>query len=40
MNGTGKSAIVCSVEILKNLFSNEDYLANPLVLKKTGCSDQ
>lgn len=34
MNGTGKSAIVCSVEILKNLFSNEDYLANPLVQKK------
>ena len=34
MNGTGKSAIVCSVEILKNLFSNEDYLANPLAQKK------
>lgn len=36
MNGTGKSAIVCSVEILKNLLVNEEYLTNPLVQKKLG----
>lgn len=36
MNGTGKSTIVCSVEILKNLLVNEEYLTNPLVQKKLG----
>lgn len=36
MNGTGKSGIVSSVEILKNLLVNPDYLSNPLAQKKLG----
>ena len=31
MNGSGKSAIVNSVEILKNLLINPEYLNNPVV---------
>lgn len=34
MNGAGKSGIVNSVEILKNLLINSNYLNNPLVQKK------
>lgn len=33
-NGAGKSAIVSSVKILKNIIVNADYLINPLVQKK------
>ncbi|MBM6765893.1 ATP-binding protein [Faecalicoccus pleomorphus] len=31
MNGSGKSAIVTSVKILKNLLSNSNYLNNPII---------
>ena len=31
VNGSGKSAIVTSVKILKNLLSNSDYLNNPII---------
>lgn len=31
MNGSGKSAIVTSIKILKNLLSNSNYLNNPIV---------
>lgn len=34
MNGSGKSAIIMSVDILRNLLINEDYLNNPIVQKK------
>lgn len=34
MNGSGKSAIVTSVDILKNILENMDYLNNPFVQKK------
>ena len=30
MNGSGKSAIVNSVEILRNLLADSDYLSNPI----------
>ena len=33
-NGAGKSAIVSSVKIIKNLLINDNYLNNPLVQKK------
>lgn len=33
MNGSGKSAIVASVDILKNLLVNPEYLNNPIVQK-------
>lgn len=33
MNGSGKTAIIDSVKILKNLLNNPDYLNNPLVQK-------
>ena len=33
MNGSGKSGIVTSVEILKNLLTNSSYLSNPIVQK-------
>ena len=33
-NGTGKSAIISSVRILKNLIINESYLTNPVVQKQ------
>lgn len=33
MNGSGKSGIVSSVEILKNLLINSEYLNNPVVQK-------
>ena len=33
MNGSGKSGIVASVEILKNLLTNSSYLSNPIVQK-------
>lgn len=33
MNGTGKSGIVTSVDILKNLLVNSEYLNNPIVQK-------
>ena len=33
MNGSGKSGIVASADILKNLLINEDYLNNPVVQK-------
>ena len=33
MNGTGKSAIVTSVGILKNILTNTEYLTNPIVQK-------
>lgn len=36
MNGAGKSGIVNSVEILKNLLINSNYLNNPLVQKNLG----
>ena len=31
MNGSGKSAIISSVDILRNLLINENYLNNPIV---------
>ena len=31
INGSGKSAIVTSVKIFKNLIINKDYLNNPLI---------
>lgn len=34
MNGSGKSGIVTSVDILKSLLTNENYLTNPVVQKK------
>ena len=34
MNGSGKSGIIISVDILKNLIENMEYLNNPLVQKK------
>lgn len=33
MNGSGKSGIITSVDILKNLLTNENYLTNPMVQK-------
>ena len=33
MNGSGKSGIITSVEILKNLLIDSDYLNNPIVQK-------
>ena len=33
MNGSGKSGIVTSVDILKNLLTNPGYLNNPIVQK-------
>ena len=33
MNGSGKSGIVTSVEILRNLLTNPGYLANPVAQK-------
>ena len=33
INGSGKSGIIASVDILKNLIINEDYLNNPMVQK-------
>ena len=33
MNGSGKSGIITSVEILKNLITNSGYLNNPIVQK-------
>lgn len=33
MNGSGKSGIVASVDILRNILTNEDYLANLVVQK-------
>ena len=38
MNGAGKSAIVTSVDILKSLLTNPDYLKNPMVQKNLGAS--
>ena len=34
MNGSGKSAIISSVEILKNILLKEDYLSNSIVQRK------
>ena len=34
MNGSGKSAIVTSVDILRNILINPGYLNNPIVQKK------
>ena len=31
MNGSGKTAIISSIDILKNLLGNTDYLSNPIV---------
>ena len=33
MNGSGKSAIVTSADILRNLLTNPGYLNNPIVQK-------
>ena len=33
MNGSGKSGIVTSVDILKNILINPGYLSNPIVQK-------
>lgn len=33
MNGSGKSAIIMSIDILRNLLIHEDYLNNPIVQK-------
>lgn len=36
MNGSGKSGIITSVEILKNLIVNSNYLNNPIIQKELG----
>ena len=33
MNGSGKSAIINSIDILKNLILNPDYLNDPIIQK-------
>lgn len=33
MNGSGKSGIIASVDILKNLLTNPEYMSNPIVQK-------
>ena len=34
MNGSGKSGIVTSVKILKNILTDSGYLNNPIIQKK------
>ena len=34
INGSGKSGIIASVDILKSLLTNPEYLNNPVVQKK------
>ena len=34
MNGSGKSAIINSVDILKNIIMDDDYLKNPFIQKE------